>query len=79
MDDIAARAHLTKRALYQHFPSKDNLIAAALAHSSELACDSGLRDKKRRNLRGNGVLLIEKPSRLAQVNLEAKSLYSSIL
>jgi AcrR family transcriptional regulator len=37
MDDIAARAHLTKRALYQHFRSKDDLITAALAHSSELA------------------------------------------
>jgi AcrR family transcriptional regulator len=37
MDDIAARAGITKRALYQHFPSKDDLITAALAHSSELA------------------------------------------
>jgi AcrR family transcriptional regulator len=37
MDEIAARADVTKRALYQHFPSKDDLIAAALAHSSELA------------------------------------------
>ena len=37
MDDIAARADLTKRALYQHFRSKDDLITAALAHSSELA------------------------------------------
>ena len=37
MDEIAARAEITKRALYQHFRSKDDLIAAALAHSSELA------------------------------------------
>ena len=37
MDDIAARAGITKRALYQHFQSKDDLIAAALAHCSELA------------------------------------------
>ena len=39
MDDIAARAEITKRALYQHFRSKDDLIAAALAHSSELALE----------------------------------------
>src|SRR5262249_46793977 len=37
MDDIAARAGITKRALYQHFQSKDDLIAEALAHCSELA------------------------------------------
>jgi len=37
MDDIAERAGITKRALYQHFQSKDDLIAAALAHCSELA------------------------------------------
>lgn len=37
MDEIALRANLTKRALYQHFPSKDDLLAATLAHSSELA------------------------------------------
>jgi len=37
MDEIAARAGLTKRTLYQHFRSKDDLMAAALAHSSELA------------------------------------------
>jgi AcrR family transcriptional regulator len=39
MDDIAARAGITKRALYQHFPSKDDLITSALARSSEMAID----------------------------------------
>jgi AcrR family transcriptional regulator len=39
MDDIAARAGITKRALYQHFPSKDDLMAATLAHSSKLAME----------------------------------------
>jgi len=37
MDDIAARADITKRALYQHFPSKDDLIAAANATEYGLA------------------------------------------
>jgi AcrR family transcriptional regulator len=37
MDQIAERASVTKRTLYQHFRSKDDLIAAALTHSSELA------------------------------------------
>ena len=37
MDEIAARAGITKRTLYQHFRSKDDLMAAALEHSSELA------------------------------------------
>ncbi len=37
MDQIAERAKVTKRTLYQRFRSKDDLIAAALAHSSELA------------------------------------------
>ena len=37
MDRIAARAGITKRALYQHFRSKDALMAATLAYSSELA------------------------------------------
>jgi len=37
MDDIAARANITKRALYQHFASKDDLIKSALAHTSEFA------------------------------------------
>jgi AcrR family transcriptional regulator len=37
MDEIAQRAKVTKRTLYQRFRSKDDLIAATLAHSSELA------------------------------------------
>ena len=37
MDEIAARAGVTKRTLYQHFRSKDDLMTDALAHSSELA------------------------------------------
>jgi AcrR family transcriptional regulator len=37
MDQVAARARVTKRTLYHHFRSKDDLIAAALANSSELA------------------------------------------
>jgi AcrR family transcriptional regulator len=37
MDEIAARAGITKRALYQHFKSKDGLMAATLSYSSELA------------------------------------------
>ncbi|MEA2916698.1 MAG: hypothetical protein QOJ15_8779 [Bradyrhizobium sp.] len=55
MDDIAARAGLTKRTLYQHFRSKDDLIAAALAHSSELAIER-LRGFRRA---GGGDELIE--------------------
>jgi len=39
MDDIAARAGITKRALYQHFRSKDDLMAATLEHSSRLAIE----------------------------------------
>jgi AcrR family transcriptional regulator len=37
MDQVAARAGVTKRTLYHHFRSKDDLIAAALVNSSELA------------------------------------------
>ena len=36
MDEIAVCASITKRALYQHFQSKDALMAATLAHSSAL-------------------------------------------
>jgi AcrR family transcriptional regulator len=37
LDAIAARAGVTKRTLYYHFRSKDDLLAAALASHSELA------------------------------------------
>jgi AcrR family transcriptional regulator len=37
MDEIAARAGITKRALYQHFRSKDDLMAAVLVYASDLA------------------------------------------
>jgi AcrR family transcriptional regulator len=46
MDDIAERANVTKRTLYQHFSSKDDLIKSALAASSEFAL-SRLRQFKR--------------------------------
>jgi AcrR family transcriptional regulator len=46
MDDIATRANVTKRTLYHHFSSKDDLIKSALAHSSEFAL-SRLRQFKR--------------------------------
>jgi len=55
MDEIAARAGITKRALYQHFPSKDDLIKAALAHSSELA----LQRLQQFNRPANGEALID--------------------
>jgi AcrR family transcriptional regulator len=46
MDEIAARVGITKRALYQHFSSKDELMAAVLAHASDLALKR-LRDFRR--------------------------------
>jgi AcrR family transcriptional regulator len=36
LDEIAARARLTKRTLYLYFRSKDDLLAATLGHYSEL-------------------------------------------
>jgi len=46
MDEIAAKAGITKRALYQHFVSKDALVAAVLAYASDLAIER-LRDFRR--------------------------------
>src|ERR1043165_1210551 len=37
MDEIAAAARITKRTLYYHFRSKDDLIAAALDRQHEIA------------------------------------------
>jgi len=37
MDEIAAAARVTKRTLYYHFRSKDDLIAAALTRQHEIA------------------------------------------
>lgn len=39
LDDIAAQAGVTKRTLYQHFRSKDDLMAAVLLQASELSVD----------------------------------------
>jgi AcrR family transcriptional regulator len=47
MDEIAARVGITKRALYQHFRSKDDLMAAVLVYASDLAMKR-LRDFRRR-------------------------------
>src|SRR5271166_1030216 len=46
-DEIAARVGITKRALYQHFRSKDDLMAAVLVYASDLAIKR-LRDFGRR-------------------------------
>jgi AcrR family transcriptional regulator len=40
LDDIARRAKVTKRTVYQHFRSKDDLMADVLAHASELAMET---------------------------------------
>lgn len=37
LDDIADQAQVTKRTLYQHFRSKDDLMAAVLLQASELS------------------------------------------
>ena len=37
VDDIAAAAHITKRTLYYHFESKDQLLESVLEQQSELA------------------------------------------
>jgi len=46
MDEIAASTGITKRALYQHFRSKDALMAAVLGYASDLAIKR-LRDFRR--------------------------------
>jgi AcrR family transcriptional regulator len=39
VDEIATGAGVTKRTLYNHFPSKDDLLAAALEHQHALALE----------------------------------------
>lgn len=39
LDDIAEEAKVTKRTLYQHFRSKDDLMAGVLLHSNELSIE----------------------------------------
>jgi AcrR family transcriptional regulator len=39
IDSIADRAKVTKRTVYQHFRSKDDILAAVFSHSSQLAMD----------------------------------------
>jgi AcrR family transcriptional regulator len=51
MNDIAAGAALTKRTLYQHFDSKDALLAAMLEMQHELAMAAfvGMIDRSKRD------------------------------
>lgn len=53
VDAIAAGAGVTKRTLYQHFPSKAELVAAALAARDALLT-SGLRDAVHRRATKSG-------------------------
>lgn len=39
VDEVAKKADITKRTLYQHYRSKDDLMAAVVAHSTELAME----------------------------------------
>lgn len=52
VDAIAARAGVTKRTLYQHFRSKDELVGAALAHTDGAAMASLRAAVRRRMDRG---------------------------
>jgi AcrR family transcriptional regulator len=51
MDDIAAGAAVTKRTLYQHFDSKDALLAAMLEtqHKLAMAAFVGMIDRSKRD------------------------------
>jgi AcrR family transcriptional regulator len=54
VDEIAARTHLTKRTLYAHFRSKDDLLAATLARYSELDRQRAADDRRTATGRGSG-------------------------
>src|SRR5438309_12066565 len=57
VDAIAARAGVTKRTLYQHFGSKDRLVAEALSDRSRRAL-LGLETNARRRAEETGELVI---------------------
>src|SRR5438067_373736 len=57
VDAIAARAGVTKRTLYQHFGSKDRLVAEALTNRSRRAL-LGLETNARRRAEETGELVI---------------------
>src|SRR5438270_12504840 len=57
VDAIAARAGVTKRTLYQHFGSKDRLVAEALSARSRRAL-LGLETNARRRAEETGELVI---------------------
>ena len=56
LDVIAARANLTKRTLYSYFRSKDDLLAAVLAHYNELALQRLRRIGDRMPVDRNGMI-----------------------
>lgn len=56
VDDVAAAAGITKRTLYYHFPSKDDVLAAVLELHSELAL-ARIRKYEDRYLGGAGEIL----------------------
>src|SRR5437762_194794 len=57
VDAIAARAGVTKRTLYQHFGSKDRLVAEALSDRNRRAI-VGLETNARRRSKETGELVI---------------------
>src|SRR5437667_12290920 len=57
VDAIAARAGVTKRTLYQHFGTKDRLVAEAVSDRSRRAL-LGLEPNPRRHAEETGELVI---------------------